>query len=87
MRNITIGLFVLLATLLLTAGVVAGHGNETSNEHDEAPMNGTAAEWGDSMDKHMGMSNEKMGYMMKGMMDNDNMSNMMDRSGSGMGCH
>ena len=103
MRKLTIGLVVMLATLLLTAGAVAAQGNNTTDSHDDAPVNGTAAEWGDWMEQHMtdhmgadatermqermGMSYEQMGYMMKGMMDNDGMGNMMNGTGSGMGCH
>ena len=103
MRNVTIGLIVMVAALMLTAGAVAAQGNNTTDGHDEAPVNGTAAEWGAWMEQHMtehmgadatermqermGMSYEQMGYMMKAMMGNDGMSGMMDGNGSGMGCH
>lgn len=103
MRNVTIGLIAMLATFLLTAGVVAAQGNNTTERHNDAPVNGTAAEWGDWMEQHMtdhmgadatermqermGMSYEQMGSMMKGMMGNDGMGSMMSGNGSGMGCH
>ena len=103
MRKITIGLIAMLAALMLTTGAVAAQGNNTTDGHDEAPVNGTAADWGDWMEQQMtehmgadetermqermGVSYEQMGAMMKGMMGDDGMRGMMGGNGSGMGCH
>lgn len=70
----------MVAALMLTAGAVAAQGNNTTDGHDDAPDNGTAAEWGAWMEQHMtehmgdddaermqermGMSYEEMGERM-----------------------
>lgn len=96
MKNAVIGVLALVVVLLLTVGAVTAHEN-SSDDHD-APVSGTAAEWGAWMEQHMtdhmgadaakrmqermGMSYEEMGEHMS---DGGN-GTMMGGMG-GMGCH
>lgn len=97
MRTFTLTVLAVLAVLLLTAGGVAAHDNdEHTTGHDDAPVNGSAADWAAWMEQHMteymgadaaaqmqermGMSYEEMGEHMA---SHENGSMM----GGGMGCH
>lgn len=93
MRTFTPTVLAVLAVLLLTAGGVAAHDNdENTTGHDDAPVNGSAADWAAWMEQHMGadaaaqmqermgMSYEEMGEHMA---SHENGSMM----GGGMGCH
>lgn len=97
MKHAGIGVLALVVVLLLTVGAVTAHGNGGDGDHD-APVDGTAAEWGAWMEQHMaehmgvdaakrmqermGMSYTEMGEHMT---DGGN-GTMMGGMG-GMGCH
>ena len=54
MRTFTLVITAALAVLLLAVGGVAAHGmNNSTAGHDNAPQNGTAAEWATWMEQHM----------------------------------
>lgn len=97
MRTSILTVLAVLAILLLTAGVVTAHDNdESTTDHDDAPVNGSAADWAAWIEQHMtermgadaaaqmqermGMSYEEMGEHMG---SHQNGSIM----GGGMGCH
>ena len=96
-------LAALAVLMLAVGGVTAHGSNDTASDQDAVPENASVDEWAIWMEQHMtermgadaaaqmqdrmGMSYEQMGYMMKGMMNNDGMGNMMNGTGSGMGCH
>lgn len=96
-RTVAITALAIFAALLLVAGGVAAHGNETNGGHGDAPVDGTAEEWAGwmeermmehmgedgakQMQERMGMSYEEMGRMM------GDDGGMMSEDGSGMGCH
>ena len=97
MKNAGLGVLAVLVVLLVAVGGVTAHGNSDDGGHD-APVNGTAAEWGAWMEQHMtehmgadaakrmqermGMTFEEMGEHMA---SNENGS-MMGGMGE-MGCH
>ena len=81
MRTFTLAVVLVLAVLLLAAGGVAAHGNDgNTTGHDDAPENGSAADWATWMEQHvtertgadaaaqmreqMGMSSEEVGEHM-----------------------
>lgn len=88
---------IAVLVLLVAVGGVTAHGNSDDDGHD-APVNGTAAEWGAWMEQHMtehmgadaatrmqermGMSYEEMGAHMT----TGGNGTMMGGMG-GMGCH
>ena len=54
MRTFTLTVLAVLAVLLLAVGGVAAHGdNKDTTGHDDAPVNGSAADWAAWMDQHM----------------------------------
>lgn len=97
MRTFTFTVLAVLTALLLTAGAVTAHDDDgETTGHDDAPVNGSAADWAAWMEQHMtehmgadaaaqmqeqmGMSYEEMGEHMASHQN----SSMM---GGGMGCH
>lgn len=104
MRTLTLSVLSVLAVLLLAAGGVVAHdtdGNTTG--HDDAPENGSAAEWAEwmeqhmiehmgadvaaQMQEHMPMTYEEMGEHMADHQHGSMMHDMMGDDMSGMGCH
>lgn len=98
MRTTILSLLGVVGVLLLVVGGVAAHDDNNSSGdhgHDDAPVDGTAAEWGAWMEQHMidhmgaeaaawmqdrmGMSYEEMGEHMA--------SHQHDSKMGGMGCH
>ena len=54
MRTFTLTVLAVLAALLITAGGVAAHGNDKNTSgHDDASMDGSAADWAAWMEQHM----------------------------------
>ena len=95
MRNFTLTITAVLAVLLLAVGGVTAHGTNSSNPgHDDAPQNGTAAEWATWMEQHMtehmgadaatemqdrmGMSYEEMSEHMASHQNGSMMNGMMN---------
>ena len=96
-------LAALAVLMLAVGGVAAHGSDGTASDQDPVPENASADERGTWMEQHMtehmgadsaaqmqdrmGMSYEQMGSVMKGMMDDEGMDNMMNENGSGTGCH
>lgn len=54
MRTFTLTVLAVLAVLLLAVGGVAAHGNDKDTTgHDDAPVNGSTADWAAWMEQHM----------------------------------
>ena len=94
MRTFTLAVLAGFVILLFAAGGVAAHDNgRNTTGHDDAPTNGTAADWAAWMEQHMGadaaaqmqeqmgMSYEEMGEHMA---SHQNGSMMHDRMMGGM---
>ena len=83
MRNFTLTITAVLAVLLLAVGGVAAHGTNSSPGHDDAPQNGTAAEWATWMEQHM---TEQMGADAAAQMQ-DRMGMSYEEMGERMSAH
>ena len=95
MRNSTLTVLAVAAILLLAAGGVTAHDNDgNTTGHDDAPVNGSAADWAAWMEQHMtehvgadaatqmqdrmGMNYEEMGEHMAARHDDSMMDGMMN---------
>lgn len=92
MRTFTVIALAVLGVVLVATGGVVAHGNGGS-EHADAPENGTAAEWGAWMERHITehMGADAAARMQEWMgMSYEEMGEHMAAGGStmgGMGCH
>lgn len=95
MRKFGLVILAVLGVLLLAASGVAAHDNDgNTTDHDDAPTNGSAAEWAvwmeqhmiehmgadaaERMEEHMPMTYEEMGEHMADHQHGSMMSDMMN---------
>ena len=97
MRTFTLTVLAVLAVLLLTAGAVTAHDNDGETiGHDDAPVNGSAADWAAWMEQRMteqmgtdaaAQMQERMGMSYQEMGEHIASHQNGSMMGGGMGCH